>query len=385
MPIRPHLNRFLKTFEREFDTHNVIEVSRSALRHNLAYFAKSSGLQVAPVLKGNAYGHGIEIVAEAYRGLELPFIAVDGYFEALRVRNVGRWPVLVMGAIAPQNFARLRYNDFAFVVQDEATIEALAKTNKSVAIHLECNTGMNRYGAKRDEFASLVKAAMRFPNLQIEGIMTHLADSDGDSPTTVSDAAAEFDGCVEIALERGVTPKFIHIAQSAGSVRARSKYANLIRVGIGGYGINPFPKGHEHYPGMKANLRPALTLKSTITKINALSAGDKVSYNYTYTAPKAMKMGVLPLGYYEGVNRALSNQGSVLIEGKSVPIIGRVCMNHTMINLDGTDAKVGDEVVVYSNNPTDANSIQAIADQFGLFNYNLLTALSPDVRRKLVD
>ncbi len=383
MLLRTQIDRILKKFEKDFAVHNRIEVSRAAVLHNVELFERLGGKQVIPVLKGNAYGHGIRQVAEALKGKKLPYIAVDGYFEALRVREVSKQPVLVMGAILPQNFKRLKYDNFAFVVGDEVTINALGKTGKRVKVHLECNTGMNRYGAKPDEMAKLTKLILSYKNLTLEGVMSHLADSDGTDPATVDAAVEYFDKCVEDVRAAGGNPKMLHVAQSAGSLKAKSKYANAVRLGIGLYGINPFPKNHALHNKLK-DLKPALRLVSTITKVIDLQKGDKVSYNYTFTAPKPMKIGVLPLGYFEGVNRALSNRGVVKIGNAFTPIVGRVCMNHTMLSLEGLDAKVGDEVVVYSNNPADKNAIDRIAAEQDLFNYTLLTSLSSDVRRVLV-
>jgi alanine racemase len=213
--------------------------------------------------------------------------------------------------------------------------------------------------------------------------MSHLADSDGDDPASVDQAVRKFDACVDVARSEGLNPTILHVAQSAGSLKARSKYANAIRLGIGLYGINPFPKNHQHHDTLK-KLKPALQLTSTITKIINLEKGDQVSYNYTFSAPHKMRIGVLPLGYYEGINRALSNVGELKIEDAYTPIVGRVCMNHTMINLDNVNATVGNKVIVYSNCSNDKNAIDNIATTFGLFNYNLLTAISSDVRRTLV-
>ncbi|HSX33364.1 MAG TPA: alanine racemase [Candidatus Saccharimonadales bacterium] len=384
MALRAHINAMLSRLERTYATHNRLEVSRAALLHNLDLFAGRSGLPAIPVLKGNAYGHGITQVATALRSRQLPYIAVDGYFEALRVREVSRQPVLIMGAILPENYKRLRYDDFAFVVHDAASIHALGKTGKRVKVHLEANTGMNRYGAGPDEITQLTRLILSYKNLQLEGVMSHLADSDGDDPATVDTAVEQFDACVDTVRAAGARPTLFHVAQSAGSLRAKSQYANAFRLGVGLYGINPFPHGHQLHAQLQ-DLQPVLQLVSTITKVIELQKGDSVSYNYTFTAPKAMKIGVLPLGYYEGVNRALSNRGVVKIGKQFTPIVGRVCMNHTMISLDGVSARVGDEVVVYSNNSGDENAIDRIASDHHLFNYTLLTALSRDLRRLLVD
>lgn len=383
MSLRQTIDTLLRKLEKDYATHNRIEVSRSAILHNLDLYEKLSGKPAIPVLKGNAYGHGIALVAKALKGRKLPYIAVDGYFEALRIREVSNQPVLIMGAILPENYKRIKYDNFAFVVHDAASIHALGKTGKRVKVHIEANTGMNRYGAKPDEAIKLAKLIQDYPNLTLEGVMSHLADSDGDDPATVDAAVKQFDECVEAIRTTGANPTLFHIAQSAGSIKAQSKYANAFRLGVGLYGINPFPKNHKLHGQLK-DLRPALKLVSTITKIIELKKGDKVSYNYTFTAPKGMRIGVLPLGYYEGVNRALSNVGTVKVGKYSTPIVGRVCMNHTMISLDGVNARVGDEVVVYSDNSADKNAIDNIAHAHNLFNYNLLTSLSYDVRRVLV-
>lgn len=385
MSLRNKISKLVKHLEKEYVTHNRIEVSRSALLHNLSVFRQFSGKQVIPVLKGNAYGHGIELVTRSLKNESLPYIAVDGYFEALRIRAISSRPVLVMGAILPVNFARLKYDKFTFVVHDKEAIDGLGKTGKSIKVHLECNSGMNRYGAQPADVAMLTKRILKYKNLELEGVMSHLADSDGDDPATVERAVAIFDSCVESVKKAGANPTIIHVAQSAGSLKAASKYATAIRLGIGVYGINPFPENHPLSATLRAELRPAMKFVSTIVQVIELEKGDKVSYNYTFTAPKKMKIGVLPVGYYEGVSRALSNKGVVKIAGSYAPIVGRVCMNHTMINLDTIDAQVGDQVTVYSNNPHDKNSIDRVAAEHDLFSYNLLTALNSDVRRVLVD
>jgi len=382
--IRKNIDRFLRGFEKLFTTQNLIEVSKTALLHNFDMFADLSGQQIIPVLKGNAYGHSIELVAAALKDRSFPYIAVDGYFEALRIREVSKQPVLVMGAILPENFARMKYDNFAFVVQDVATIHALGQTGKRTKVHLEINTGMNRYGVQLGEVATLVRLIQSYKNLALEGVMSHLADSDGNDLATVEAAVNIFDTCVEAVYDAGAKPTILHISQSAGSLKARSTHANTMRLGIGLYGINPFPQDHVLHIKLQGKLQPALRLTSTITKIIELQQGEGVSYNYTFTAPNKMRIGVLPLGYYEGVNRALSNTGTMKIGNAYVPIIGWICMNHTMINLDDLEVRLGDKVVVYSNNASDQNSIDAIAYEHDLFAYNLLTALSSDVRRILI-
>ncbi len=386
MSVRKKIDAWLQQFEKDFYTHNLIEISKSALLHNLNLFAELTGQTVIPVLKGNAYGHGVVQVALALTNQDLPYIAVDGYFEALRIREVSKQPALILGAIRPKNFANLHYDNYAFAVQDSTTIEALGKTGRHIKVHLECNTGMNRYGAQPSELKVLTQQILDYKNLQLEGIMSHLADSTASNPTNIDKAVERFDECVEIVRKAGGAPSLIHIAQSAGARRAHSKYANAIRLGIGLYGLNPYGPEHSLYPKFATDLHPALTLKSTITKINVLDPGDQVGYGYSYTAVKPSRIGVLPLGYFEGLNReAFSNAGIIKINEQFAPIVGRICMNHTMVSLDNLEVAVSQSVIVYSSNPHDQNSIDRLAQSFHLFNYSMVTALSSDIRRILID
>jgi alanine racemase len=386
MSVRKKVDSLLSRFEKEFVTHNNIVISKSAILHNLNLFSDLTNKSVIPVLKGNAYGHGIAQIAKALEKQDIPYVAVDGYYEALRIREVSKRPVLILGAIDSRNYPNLNYTNFAFLVQDKLAIEALARTGKKIMVHLECNTGMNRYGARLEEVETLTRLIMRHKNLQLEGVMTHLADSTSITSKNIDKASELYDKCVEIVIGVGAKPRWYHIAQSAGALRVVSKYANAIRLGIGLYGINPFKSSHELYDQFAAKLQPALTLTSTLTKINELTTGDQVGYDYTFTAKKAMKMGVIPIGYYEGLARtAYSNGGIVRINDQYTSVIGKVCMNHTMISLDGIDAKIGDHVTIYSNIPANRLSINKLAEKYSLLTDAMLTSLSSDVRRRLVD
>lgn len=370
--------------QNSIDVYNRIEVSKKALLHNAKYFRRRTGLTVIPVIKSNAYGHGISLVAEALKEGDFPLLAVDGYFEAARIRRLTDKTILVMGMIKPGDFKKIRTKNIEFAVHDKASIKAIGSLRKNIAIHLDINTGMNRYGidpAELDEYLSLI---YKYPKIKLAGVMTHLADPDGKDDKNIHEAIKIFDKSVAEILAQGFEPGLIHAGQSASSIRMKSKYANATRIGLSLYGINPFPANHRLYSEFKQNLKPALKLISTISKINSLGPGDGVSYNYTFRAKKEMKIAVLPLGYYEGIDWQLANKGIVKLGNDYLPIVGKVCMNHTMVDISGTSAKVGDEVVVFSDNPDDKNSVDNIAENFGLFDYALTTRLAADVRRVLV-
>ena len=361
---------------------NRIELDSKNMIQNVSFIkSKHTGFEVIPVLKGNAYGHGIEEVAKILNNAECKYLAVDGYFEAASIRDITKHRILVMGYIKPDNVKLLDVKKCSFVVQDIEGLRALGALSRRVNIHLEINTGFNRLGLSSEELPEYLEVLKQQTNLELEGVMTHLADADNSHDETYDDRQLElFDDSIEQILKAGFKPKLIHIAQTAGSPKIKSKYANAIRLGIGLYGINPLEKDDRYFYELK-DLKPVLELKSTVIKVLELKKGDKVSYNCTYTATEPMRVGVLPLGYYEGVQRGLSNKGCAIADGRELPIVGRVCMNHTMINLKDTGLGVGSEVVVISKDSKLSNSVSSLQSIHGLFAYSTLTGLSNSIRR----
>jgi alanine racemase len=369
----------------DYRTLNRIELSEEALLYNIDLIAKQHpGQMVIPVLKGNAYGHGLVEMARMLNYAQCPFVAVDGYFEAAKIRDISSSYILVMGYILPENLHLVDTKRCSFVVQDIAGLTAFSKLGRPIRIHMELNTGFNRLGLQPEEIPSYLATLKKYPNLKLEGVMTHLVDADNDlSDRFTVRQQKMFDAEVKEIFDAGFKPTMIHIAQTAGSPKIKSKYANTIRLGIGTYGINPLGPKDPKARKLSA-LKPVLELKSTIIKVIDLETGDFVGYNATFKAAGPMRIGVLPLGYYEGLPRELSNLGCVTRGRKVLPIVGRVCMNHTMIDLSGSKLKVGDEVTVISRSPEHQNSITRLRTEHGLFPYTVLTGLSSSVRRVIV-
>ncbi len=182
------------------NVYNRIDISSKALLANAEFFRTRTGLQIIPVIKSNAYGHGLEQVAEVLDGGKFPFLAVDGYFEALKIRKITSKPVLVMGMIKPEDFKNIRTKNISFFVQDEATIRAIGSLNRKVKVHLEINTGMNRYGIGPNELDRYLRLLKNYPKIEMEGVLTHLADPDAGSEKNTLDATAIFDDCVRRIL-----------------------------------------------------------------------------------------------------------------------------------------------------------------------------------------
>lgn len=367
-----------------YKTLNIIEINKSNLINNYLLFQNlNPDKKIIPVLKSNAYGHGLRQVTTILNEIDCSFIAVDGYFEAHKIKYLTKHKILVMGYVLQDNAKLLDNKTCSYVIQDIESLISLANMKKKFNIHMEINSGMNRLGIKPSEIDSYLKVLSQYESLTLEGIMTHLYDADNSNDTITKQQTEIFDSCVKHILKKGFNPKYIHIAQSAGSVKCKSIYANCIRVGIGLYGINPLsPVDKKYY--LLNSLKPVLELKSTIIKIHNLKPKQKVSYNGIYQTKTNQRIGVLPIGYYEWVPRELSNVGIFSNKKRLLPIRGRVCMNHTMIDLSNTKLKKGDSLTLISVDKNMPNSIENISKQYGMFSYSLLTSINETIRRVIV-
>lgn len=385
MTIRSFVKNQLKQFEKSFDVYNNIYISRSAILNNFDIFQKivPNGY-IIPILKSNAYGHGLNQIATILKDRKLPYIAVDGYYEGLKIHEISKQPVLVMGSIKNINYQKINPKKFTFVVHDLETIKAMESSGKQFKIHLEIETGMNRHGIKAKDLVPILNELKKSNNILLEGVMTHLADSDNPKSTkNVDNQVNIYDACIEKIIKFGLKPKYFHIANSAGSIKTKSKYANTLRIGIALYGITPLSSNDKFFNKYE-NLKPALTLTSSISKIQNLKKGESVSYGYTWTAKRNSRIGILPLGYYEGIPRSLSNIGTIKYDSKYLPIVGRICMNHVMIDITDSKIALGDEVIIISNRIDDETSIKNICNKNNLFNYSLLVGLNQNIRRTIV-
>ena len=367
-----------------YKTLNWIEINKDKTLHNIEIAKSFSGQKnIIAVLKANAYGHGIVALSKILNESDCSFIAVDGYFEASKILDITNHKILVMGYILKENIHLLNTKRCSYVVQDEATLVALGETGKCVNIHVELNTGMNRLGLSEPELDSYLMTLKQFPNLHLEGIMSHLADADNNEDYYTVHQVKLFDAMVEKILKKGFTPSFIHLGQTAGGIKEKSSYTNTMRLGIGLYGLNPLTKKDGSFYKL-SSLEPILEFKTTIIKIIDLKKGEKISYGGTYVTTKNSTIAVVPIGYYEGVPRALSSSGFLSDGKKTFPIRGRVCMNHCMIDVTGEDYKVGDTLTFVSSDKTMPTSVEQICLKNKLFNYSFVTGFSESLRRIII-
>jgi alanine racemase len=383
------LNAFKKLFGREYRTLNRIEISRSALIHNYTRLSTlDSRLSIAPVLKSNAYGHGIVEVSKILSShmesgkLNIPFFCVDSLYEAYQLLKAGiKTEILIMGYTDPENL-KVKKLPFQFVVFDLKTAEVLNKFQKGSKIHIFVDTGMSREGVRVEELGNFLKSLKEFKSLKIVGLMSHLASSKSEKDPLFLKQVEIFLKAKEIIEKAGVKPDWIHLSASEpllnkATLKVITQLSNLARTGKALFGISP---------NQGSKLIPALKLTTKIIQIKKVKEGDRVGYSGTYLAKKDLILGVLPLGYNDGLDRRLSNTGKVIIKGVICPIIGRVSMNITTIDISKVSrVKVGDEVTVYSNNPKDPNSIQKVAELCKTIPHEILIREATSTKRVVVE
>lgn len=374
------LNTFKGLFAKTYYPLNKILLSSKNLLANYQYLSSlNQKIRVAPVLKSNAYGHGIVNIAKILDSQGCPFFCVDSLYEAYELLNAKiNTPILIMGYVNPENL-KVKKLPFSYAAYDFNLLKIMSEYQKGAPVHIKVDTGMHRLGVPIDELESFLKKAIKLKNIQIVGLMSHLASGDKPSDGQTQKQIKNFQKAKEIFSSFNIKPKWIHLASTDGLAslnKQLSNFSNASRVGLGIYGV--YPKDRH--------LKPVLELRSQLVQVKSLPKGDKVGYLGTFVAKTDMLLGILPIGYNDGVDRRLSNIGSVLIKNKKCRIIGKVSMNITTIDLTGVkNPKIGQEVTVFSNDPGDPNSIEKSASLCKTIPYDLLVHLSPvSIKRETI-
>lgn len=335
------------------------------------------------VVKANAYGHGAVETAKALIRQGLSRVAVVSIDEGIALRKAGiNAPIVVLGPLFQEHLGDLFSHQLTPVVSDATLIPALAKAAASFPtpypVHLKVETGMNRLGLRQGELAELFDRG-RFPNtLHLEGLMTHLADADGPSEETTECQLTSFRKAIGIVKAAGFMVPLIHAANSAGAVRFPKSHFSLVRPGIMLYGYHTLP-GAVAAP----DLRPVLSLRTSIAQLRTVQPGHKVSYNGTFTARQTTRIAVLPIGYADGMSRHLSNRGCVLIRGRRAPIAGLVCMDMIMVDVTMIPGvSVGDDVVIIGRQGDERITADDIARWTGTIAYEVLCTIGPRIPRQ---
>jgi len=375
---------FLKKIKKSFSNSNYnplinVLISKSNLINNLNEFkANYPKVSFAPVLKSNAYGHGLVEVAKILDKEDKPFFVVDSLFEAKTLReNDIKSEILIIGYTSPENISANKLAGISFTFTSLNQLSVFAQTiNKITKIHLKIDTGMHRQGIVFEEVTNVIKIIKNNPNIILEGICSHLADADNQDSSFTKKQIENWNKAVKIFKENFDSLKYFHLSATAGTKYSENIESNVARLGIGLYGAIE----------TNIKLKPVLEMQTIISSIKTIQKEESVGYNLTYKSVAESKIATVPAGYFEGVDRRLSNCGFFKIGKNFCPIIGRVSMNITSIDISNIpEAKEGNRVIILSNNPEDKNSAVNIAKTASTIPYEILIHIPQHLKRVVVD
>jgi alanine racemase len=363
-----------------------IELDASRLKANIAAFrrltAPSTALMI--VVKANAYGHGLREVAPLVSE-NADWFGVNNLEEARIITNLGlSKPIAILGHTPQQQAEDIVRHGYRQVVYRQDVASALStaaqRLGTTAHIHLKVETGTNRQGISLDDLDRFAQQIKNFPALHIEGLYTHFANiEDTLDPSFAQLQLTRFRGAVAMLERNGIRPPQIHAAATSGTLLYPETAFTMIRVGIGTYGIWPSRETQlaARERGRLIGLAPVLMWKTRIAQTRNVHMGDYVGYGLTFQANREMRVGVLPVGYYDGYDRKLSNSARVLVRGQFAPVIGRVAMNMTMIDLTDIAAEPDDEVVLIGRQGKNELRAEDLAEKAGTIAYELLARINP--------
>lgn len=380
-----------EVFKKKFTPLNLISISKEKLIHNYKELSKiNPEIKVAPVLKSNAYGHGIRLVGKILDEAGAPFLCVDSLYEAFQLKSKThiKSPILIMGYIHPKSL-QVKKLPFSFAVYDIEHAAVLDKYQPGAKVHIFVDTGMHREGVTMEELPEFLEEIKQLKNIEVEGLMSHLADPANPDTELTKLQLKNFEKAKGLVDKSGMKIKWFHIGGTYGLLNGLTAGCNLVRVGRAVYGIDD-----KDSKTLGLDLKPALKHTTKIVQIKEIKKGDKVGYSGTYTAKSDMIIGILPLGYNDGVDRRLSNKGVVGVEsdegveGRKIvfcPMIGMISMNVTTIDLSQVKGAVlGQEVVVFSDNPKDINSVTNASKSGGVLPHEMLIHIAESTKRVVV-
>jgi alanine racemase len=366
----------------------VAEVSLAALRDNCRQVRGlvGPGVAVQAVVKADGYGHGAAAAARAFVEAGASMLGVSTVEEGKELRGAGILaPILVLGGVFPGEEADVVADEMAAAVWSIERARALAATaqmvGRTIAVHVKIDTGMTRLGIDVADAGAFGEALRAIPGLRVAGIFSHFGSADAVDTATARAQAERFRRAVDALASAGVSSPLIHLANSAAVLSAPAVHCTMVRPGIMLYGYAP-----AAHLAARATLRPAMRLRTAVAQTRHVPAGTAVGYGGTFVAARPSTIAVLPLGYADGYHRLASNRASVLVRGRRVPVAGRVCMDHTMIDVtDAGDIAAGEPVVVFGRQRGDAIGADEVAGWCDTIPYEVLTSIGRRVPRVYVE
>jgi len=361
----------------------IAQVDLSAIASNLQGIqAKVAPAQVMAVVKANAYGHGAVTVSRLALEQGCSSLAVARVEEGIELRKAGiEAPILVLGGFSPDEAFFIPRFELDATILDETGMELLAaaaqKSASSLRVHVKIDTGMNRVGVRWDKSLALVQTLLTKKELHLQGLYSHFATADCLDKSYSQLQLERFCRTLEQLRHSGIEVPQKHIANSAAILDLPDSYFNLVRPGVMMYGYYPSRETSESIP-----LQPAMTLRTQVHMIKTIDRGESVSYGRLYLAKEKTHIATLAIGYGDGYNRLLSGCGEVLIKGERFPVVGRVCMDWTMVDLgDRSDICVGDEAVLFGRQGEASMTVDSICAKINTIPYEVTCWIAKRVPR----
>lgn len=346
-----------------------VEINIANLEHNIKEIKKyTKDAKLLGVVKADSYGHGSIMLAPTILASGIDMLGVASIDEGVDLRNANiNCEILVLGAVPVWAVESAVGADLSISIFSKGHIEACKKayerTGKKPKVHVKLDTGMNRIGVPFDEAVDFIKEVQKSDFIDFQGIFTHLAMAEN-----VEETQKQIDKWNKVISQIDTTGLLLHLQNTAGSMCYEVPNTNMRRVGIALYGLEPdFPPNCNIHP----DLKPLIGLKGRVVNIHTAHSGDGVSYSYTYRADGERKIATVPIGYADGVPRALSNKIYGTLNGKKVPQIGNITMDQMMFDITGVDAVCGDVITVLD----EENNINNWAKIIGTINYELTCRL----------
>ena len=359
-----------------------VEVDLARLTHNFfAIQAQVGDVQVMPILKANAYGHGLIEVARHMAGLDVKQLGVAYLEEALLLREAGiQLPILVLGGILGSQVPTFLDHDLILTASSIEKLkqidDAAGARSKRARVHLKIDTGMERIGVHYYSAENLLKESLRYRNVEIEGIFSHFANADAADLSSARLQLERFEEVLDFYTRRSLPVPKRHMANSGAILQLPQSYLDVVRPGILLFGVYP---SHEVQPTIP--VQPALSWKSTVVYFKVVKPGHPVSYGSTWKSDHNVRVVTIPVGYGDGYFRSMSNKADVILGGKRYPVVGRVCMDQLMVNIEWDSAYNGDEVVLVGEMDGERITVEDLAAWAGTIPYEILTNINTRVPR----
>lgn len=360
-----------------------VEVDLDALDNNIAEVRRRIGAdrRICLVVKADGYGHGAPQVARVAAAAGVEFLGVATVHEGIELRRAGLdTPILILSPTLPAEIDDILAHTLRPTVSSLDYAQALstraASRGVTATVHVEVDTGMGRSGVNEDDAADLVRAAAQLPALDIEGIFTHFPDAAPGHTDFAEQQTARFHELVQTLRGEGHALPIAHAANTAGMLSVPDARFDMVRPGLMLY-------GHTHTGiGIAEHLRPVMSLKSRIVLLKDMEPGRTISYDRTFTVTRPSRIAVIPAGYGHGLSVKLSNRGQVLVRGQVAPIVGRVTMDMSMLDVtDISGVEVGDEVVLFGSQGEARLSLEEVARVSETLSYDVMISIGKRVPR----